>query len=95
MRWVFDWFFCADVMEHIPPEFVDATLDNIAHVASKGGFFQIALSKDGCGALIGDTLHLTVESPEWWMKKINHRWVVVSHEVSGGHLLIFVGKMKI
>jgi SAM-dependent methyltransferase len=71
----FDWFYCCDVMEHIPPEKVDRVLDNIAALATKGGFFQIALFPD---EWFGEVLHLTVESSDWWTKKLQARWPKVT-----------------
>lgn len=70
----FDWFYCCDVMEHIPTEKVDRVLDNIAALTTKGGFFQIALFPDEWH---GEVLHLTVESGEWWVKKLKERWKTV------------------
>lgn len=65
-----DWFYCCDVLEHIPPEKVDRVLDNCAAIA-KGGFFQIALFPD---EWYGEVLHLTVESQAWWTEKLLDRW---------------------
>lgn len=67
----FDWFYCCDVLEHIPTEKVDAVLDNIAALTTRGGFFQIALFPD---EWFGEVLHLTVESQGWWMQKLAARW---------------------
>lgn len=66
----FDWAYCCDVLEHIPPERVDGVLRNIAAMIRKGAFLQIALWSDGWGNKIQETLHLTVESAEWWQAKI-------------------------
>lgn len=65
-----DYGFCTDVMEHIPPAFVDRTLDEIAKSVNKACYFQIATSRDGMGRLIGERLHLTVEQPQWWYNKL-------------------------
>ena len=71
----FCWFYCTDVMEHIPPEHVDAALDNLKRIAKKG-FFQIALFDEAYGNLIGEKLHLTIQPREWWMEKLGSRWTV-------------------
>lgn len=69
----FDLFYCTDVMEHLPPERVDVTLDNILGIA-QAGFFQIALFEEGFGKYINDRLHLTVMPWDWWADKIMRRW---------------------
>lgn len=66
-----DYTFCCDVMEHIPPERVDAVLDQIARRTKKGGWFRIATRPDGFGPkLLGEPLHLTVQPASWWEKKL-------------------------
>lgn len=74
---LFDWIYCCDVMEHIPEEKVDIVFDKLARATVKGAMFQIALDLDGCGSLIGETLHLTVKPAEWWHAKIVKRWQIV------------------
>lgn len=62
----FDWLTCVDVLEHIPPVHVDATLSNISQWAPSG-YLQIALfptKKEGMD------LHLTVQSKGWWSEAI-------------------------
>ena len=67
----FDAIFCTDVMEHIPPEHVDAVLSNLCRAAGKAAFLGIALFEDGFGpAIIGSHLHLTVQPAEWWLDRI-------------------------
>jgi 2-polyprenyl-3-methyl-5-hydroxy-6-metoxy-1,4-benzoquinol methylase len=68
--------FCIDVMEHIPPDRVDKVLNNILR-AAQHVFFSIATVKDNCGALIGEQLHLTVESYTWWLRKLADRDCVI------------------
>lgn len=65
-----DWVFCVDVLEHVPPAKVDAVLMHIHRLAGKAAYLSIHCHPDGCGALIGETLHLTVERPEWWLAKL-------------------------
>ena len=61
--------FCTDVMEHIPPEQVDTVLSNIFACCERA-FFQISLTDDVCGELIGHPLHLSVRPIEWWLAKL-------------------------
>jgi SAM-dependent methyltransferase len=88
----FDWVYCCDVMEHIPPEHVDATLDFLLATARKGTFMQIALWAEGWGNKIGETLHLTVEPAEWWVEKITKRTDILWRDMSNDNrLIVLVG----
>lgn len=69
-----DWGFCADVMEHIPPEKVSDVLHQIRRRTTKGCFFQISLTKDSFGDRIGERLHLTVQPADWWSEQLNKHW---------------------
>jgi hypothetical protein len=60
-----DFAFCTDVMEHIPPEDIEAVLNNVLGCAAEA-FFQISLVPDHMGSEIGHPLHLTVRPFEWW-----------------------------
>jgi len=53
-------------MEHIPQDDVETVISNIMASAEKV-FFQISTVPDAFGALIGQSLHLTVKSHEWWL----------------------------
>jgi hypothetical protein len=66
----YDYAYCCDVMEHIPTEYVMATLQNIMATCTEGAFFYICLVPDGFGALIGKPLHLTVRPFMWWRDKL-------------------------
>lgn len=63
-----EYGYCTDVMEHIPPDDVDRVLVNILQSAQHV-LFQIALTDDSCGALIGEPLHLSVHTADWWMAR--------------------------
>lgn len=64
-----DYGFCVDVMEHIPLPHVDVVLDNILRCA-KQTWFAISTVPDRCGALIGESLHLTVRPAWWWTGRL-------------------------
>lgn len=70
--------YCTDVMEHIPPEKVDAVLSEIRRVIRKKTIFQIATFPDGMGKRIGETLHLSVHGLEWWEAKLSEYWESVT-----------------
>lgn len=70
----FDHGICCDVMEHIPPEKVDAVLTNISRSVSRDCFFAIDNDQDQMGALIGAVLHLTRRPREWWVEKLKQHF---------------------
>lgn len=74
-----DYVFCADVMEHIPPEQVDAVLANLGACAPRL-FLQISTRDDCCGTLIGETLHLSVHPHAWWREKLAALWRIEHEE---------------
>lgn len=83
-----DYGYCTDVMEHIPPERVDAVLSGIAQRTTKACFFQIALYHDRFGAQVGAPLHLSVFPPAWWVERLgNHFARVETHQVRNKNLL--------
>ena len=77
--------FCTDVLEHIAPEDVDTVLRNIFDAADNV-FLAISTAKDHFGnVLVGEPLHLTVESPYWWHDKltalgVNVGWSAYLHD---------------
>lgn len=77
-----DHGYCADVMEHVPPEHVDATIEQIAKRTRVSAFFQIALFEDHFGEQIGETLHLSVFPPAWWRVRL------VEHFPAGGEFRV-------
>lgn len=90
-----DWLFCCDVLEHIPPEHVDKVLDNMQVMTAKGAFMNIALWQEHWGSKIGETLHLSIESPHWWAGKVEQRWPIIWREISrDDRLLILTGPPK-
>lgn len=60
-----DFGYCTDVLEHIPPEDVEAGLANIVSSARRV-YLCVSTVDDKMGALIGEPLHLTVRPAEWW-----------------------------
>jgi hypothetical protein len=61
--------YCCDVMEHIPPDQVDAVLSSIRDSAEVV-VFRIEYQPDVMGKLIGVPLHLSVHPEEWWLAKL-------------------------
>lgn len=57
--------FCTDVMEHIPPEHVEAVIQNTLKLCDRV-FFHICLREDHFGKELDEHLHLTVKPFTWW-----------------------------
>ncbi len=71
----FDFVYCCDVLEHIPPQFTMLAIDQMLRVARHGVFLSIALVPDNFGIWLGQPLHQTVESFTWWrdcLRELGH-----------------------
>ncbi len=90
-----DWIYSADLLEHLPEEKIDSAFKCMASRTKKGGMLQIYLEEEPFGELIGETLHLTLKSRQWWIDKVAQYWeiVLVSPEAADHvRFCIFVGK---
>lgn len=65
------WILCFDVLEHIPEKKIESVLSGISSHMQKGGLLSICLVEDQFGRAIGEKLHLTIQSADWWKGKIN------------------------
>jgi hypothetical protein len=74
-----EYGYCTDVMEHIPPERVNAVLAGIAKRTERACFFQIALYHDRFGAQVGAPLHLSVFPPDWWKERLGQHFACVDY----------------
>ena len=63
---------CFDVLEHLDEADIDATLKEIERVIRPGGVFfgSVSCRTSGVNDQFGDNLHRTVQSPDWWIKRI-------------------------
>lgn len=64
-----DYGFCCDVLEHIPPEYAMLCLEKITS-ACRTSWLQVCNVPDQFGAVIGKQLHLTVRPFSWWRDRI-------------------------
>lgn len=64
-----DTIVSADVLEHVEPEQIDATLAWMRNNATKYMFHHIAC--DPCSLILPDgrNAHLIVQNPDWWLEK--------------------------
>lgn len=73
----FDYVYCVDVLEHIPPQFTMLAIDQMLAVATKGVFLGIALVPDQFGVWMGGPLHLCVQPFTWWRDCLRELGTVV------------------
>ena len=88
-----DFGYCTDVMEHIPPESVDAVLKNVTDVAPHT-FFQISLVDDALGYLIGQPLHLSVHPFQWWHDKLSQYGRITYAEDNHTSAIFYITKER-
>lgn len=82
------WGICCDVLEHIPEEMIEAVLEAMASRIQKCLFAGISLGKDRFGEVIGEELHVTVKSREWWLERLEKFWEVKEITERGGDLYL-------
>lgn len=70
LKYKYDYGFCCDVMEHIPPEFVMLTLNNILRFCDVT-WLVICNQPDNLGSMIGQTLHTALYPYTWWRDRIS------------------------
>jgi SAM-dependent methyltransferase len=84
-----EYGFCCDVMEHIPPEKVQAVLNNIL-LACRHCFFVIFTKEDNCGkAHIGEPIHLSLHPYSWWLERFNERECVIHWSAERENAVVF------
>jgi hypothetical protein len=89
----YDFGFCCDVMEHIPPEYTMLVLDRIIS-ACHISWFQIAFVPDEFGQAIDQPLHLTVQPFAWWLTRLRSLGLVLdARDLCGAGLFIVTGKV--
>ncbi len=70
------WGICFDVLEHIPMQQIDNTFKEMRKKIIRGALLAIDLQKDNMGDIIGESLHLTVQTSSWWRQKIEKFFVI-------------------
>lgn len=63
----YDYVYCTDVLEHIPPHFTMLVVARLLEAASKGVFLSISLVPDAMGVWVGHPLHLSVRRYDEWL----------------------------
>lgn len=66
----FDYVYCCDVIEHLPPQFTMLAIAQLLAVATRGIFLSVSLVEDRFGVWIGEPLHQTVQPYVWWLESL-------------------------
>lgn len=67
----YDMLISTDVIEHIEPEFLNETLSYMESLYDKTAWIIIACYPAKKFLADGRNAHLIIETPEWWLNKIN------------------------
>lgn len=89
-----EWGICFDVLEHIPPEKVDAVLENMAKFITKGCLLAIDLTEDHFGQTLGTTLHLSLLPASQWLTKIANHFLIEQVFLEDEHKLLLAVSAK-
>ena len=71
-----DIVICADVLEHIEPEYLDDVLDDLKRVTKKAGLFIICLVEARKHLPDGRNAHICLLPKEEWLAKIGERFKI-------------------
>jgi hypothetical protein len=78
-----DLIYSSDVLEHIEPDLIDETLEDLCSRAQKYQYHLIACHPAKKALSDGRNAHLIVEDPSWWKAKIKnlYGWNIVHEEI--------------
>lgn len=67
-----DLVICTDVLEHIEPDLIDNVIQHLCSVTKIVAFIVVCMVPSKRKTLTdGRNVHLILESPKWWMKKLS------------------------
>jgi SAM-dependent methyltransferase len=64
---LYDYVYCTDVLEHIPPQFTMLVVQRLLDAALNGVFLSICLVSDSMGGWVGHALHQSVRRYDEWL----------------------------
>lgn len=73
----YDYVYCTDVLEHVPPQFTMLVVHRMLSVARRGLFISVSLVPDAFGVWAGRSLHQTVQPFTWWRDNLHELGDVV------------------
>jgi len=85
-----DLVVCTDVLEHVEPDFLDATLEDLARCTKAVGFFTIHTGPSGKSLSDGRNTHLIQQNAAWWRARLERWFNVPANGISERLPLLFV-----
>ena len=85
---------CTDVLEHIEPDLLNATLEDIKRVTLSTVFFSIHTSESGKTLADGRNTHLIQEDLEWWTAKLSIYFDLIYAKMNPNSVWAFVVAAK-
>ncbi len=78
-----DLVYSSDVLEHIEPNLIDKTLNDLSNRANKYQYHLIACHPAKKSLSDGRNAHLIVESPKWWKQKLQNiqNWKIAYEDI--------------
>lgn len=89
-----DFCYSFDVFEHVEEICVDNVIDWIADHIKYGAYFEISLVAALKELPDGRNAHITIKSPEWWIRKMKRRFNIIE-AVPGECLILVVEKFDV
>lgn len=77
-----DHVMCADVLEHVEPEYLDAVLQDLRRVTIESAYVVISTVKAHKVLPDGSNPHRIIESADWWREKLREYFVVQDDEIT-------------
>jgi hypothetical protein len=79
-----DLTYSSDVLEHIEPDLIDETLQDLCNRSTRYQYHLIACHPAKKALSDGRNAHLIIENPKWWKKKIEalSRWNIIHEEIT-------------
>lgn len=78
-----DLIYSSDVLEHIEPELINTSLEDLCNRAQRYQYHLIACHPAKKSLSDGRNAHLIVETPSWWKDKIKNLqgWKIIHEEI--------------
>ena len=79
-----DLTYSSDVLEHIEPDLIDETLQDLCNRSTRYQYHLIACHPAKKALSDGRNAHLIIENPKWWKKKIEalSGWNIIHEEIT-------------